>query len=219
MPLSLIPGSDPPLPVRLDSLRPGDGFYIWWANDRGRADADAAGVVLRVVPGYVKVRVRYKDVDVADFVDGDGKAHYFEAAKVKETEWSRGTLVVKEESMANGEEQVESTDEAVPYRSAKAAARKSAASLKPPKTNGKAAKSNGKAKKVLGPNEGGACWCGCGETVTRRFKPGHDARFYSQLKKVIDGDMKFTALSKPAQKELGDIKGVKSAYAAHSGRA
>ncbi len=29
------------------------------------------------------------------------------------------------------------------------------------------------------------CKCGCGETVVKQFKPGHDARFASQLRAAV----------------------------------
>ena len=35
------------------------------------------------------------------------------------------------------------------------------------------------------------CWCGCGRNVTRRFKPGHDSKFHSKVKRVVLGELKF----------------------------
>jgi hypothetical protein len=34
----------------------------------------------------------------------------------------------------------------------------------------------------------GACLCGCGEPVKNRFRPGHDARLHSDLKRNLEKD-------------------------------
>lgn len=71
-----------------------------------------------------------------------------------------------------------------------------------------------KVAKVKEP-KGGECLCGCGETVGNRFKPGHDARWYSQLAKLVEGKLKFGQLSKRGQSEVKNVDGAKAALAAH----
>jgi hypothetical protein len=204
--LSLLPVTDP-VRVRIDSLQPGDRFRVWWEGDTGAI----RGCLLRLAPGYARVTIRYPEAKVVDFVDSEGKGNHYVGHKTDTTEWSRGTLVIKEEGVMADEVE----EGAVVETETKG--KKKGLNLAPKGKAAKAAKpkANGKAKKALGPNEGGDCWCGCGEKVTRRFKPGHDARYYSQLKKIIAGELTFNKLAKPAQKELGDLKGVKAALAAH----
>lgn len=45
----------------------------------------------------------------------------------------------------------------------------------------KKAKAPAKPKKVVPTTADGLCLCGCGDKVTREFKPGHDARYKGQL--------------------------------------
>src|ERR1044072_6363206 len=40
-------------------------------------------------------------------------------------------------------------------------------------------------KKAVPTSPDGLCLCGCGEKVTREFKPGHDARYKGQLIKLV----------------------------------
>lgn len=84
----------------------------------------------------------------------------------------------------------------------------------PEKGNGstKAAKAP-KAPVALTPD--GKCLCGCGEQVTKRFKPGHDARMFGWFKKVASGDMDFNDLPKAVKARVKDKAGVKKELAAH----
>lgn len=55
----------------------------------------------------------------------------------------------------------------------------------------KAAAKKATTKKASAAESGGPCNCGCGEQVSkgRKFRPGHDARFHSVLRKLGDGRM------------------------------
>ena len=66
-----------------------------------------------------------------------------------------------------------------------------------------------KAPKVVVP-----CNCGCGEQTTSRFRPGHDARYYSMLKKVVAGTMKFGELPRQMQTAMKNIAGCQAAIEA-----
>ena len=35
----------------------------------------------------------------------------------------------------------------------------------------------------------GTCWCGCGTPTTKKFAPGHDARFHGWAKRAARGEM------------------------------
>src|SRR5882757_4790383 len=66
------------------------------------------------------------------------------------------------------------------------------------KKAGKAAK----AKVKREPKQLNDCLDGCGEKVSGRFRQGHDARYYSMLKKVKGGDMTFNQLPRLMQQML-----------------
>lgn len=68
-----------------------------------------------------------------------------------------------------------------------------------------------KAPKQLNP-----CGDGCGEMVKGRFKQGHDSKFYSMLKKLVAGDMKFTDLPQIMRSTVKSTEGAKALIAAHA---
>lgn len=96
------------------------------------------------------------------------------------------------------------TGEATPAKKLTGAAAKAkeAAAARPPK-----------APKQLNP-----CGDGCGEMVKGRFKQGHDSKFYSMLKKVIAGDMKFNDLPQIMRSAVKSTEGAKQLVAAHGGK-
>lgn len=57
------------------------------------------------------------------------------------------------------------------------------------------------------------CMCGCGDKVTGNFRQGHDARYYSILKKLNKGEMAFNSIPKLMQNALGNLAGAKKALA------
>jgi len=78
----------------------------------------------------------------------------------------------------------------------------------------KKAKAKGKASpKVKVAKTLNDCKCGCGEKVGGNFRQGHDARYYSILKKVKAGEMTFAQMPKLMQSEHKDVAGVKRALA------
>lgn len=82
----------------------------------------------------------------------------------------------------------------------------------------KAAKEKRETKaKIKGatPKDPKPCRCRCGELVNRDFKPGHDARYYGWMKKVVDGKMKFSELHPDIRKEVKTVEGAKAMYESH----
>jgi hypothetical protein len=71
-----------------------------------------------------------------------------------------------------------------------------------------------KVKKEKAPVELHPCKCGCGEQVAGKFRMGHDSRYYSILKKVVGGKMKFSEMSELMRKEAKNIAGVQAILAA-----
>lgn len=174
--------------VAIRHLAPGSTFSLWWDRASGRHEREVRGVLLSVHgDGYARVRIRYDDSEQeVEFKDASGKDRSFTSHKTETVEWSAGTLVIEEEN--------EMAKEATKSAALKV---KDAPAAKGPK---------------VPEND---CLCGCGEKVFNRFKPGHDARYYSQLKKVVAGDLTFGKLSKAAQKVLGNNAGVKKELDAH----
>lgn len=60
------------------------------------------------------------------------------------------------------------------------------------------------------PKQLNACKDGCGEMVTGRFRQGHDARYYSILKKVAKGEMKLSEMPRLMQQEAKTLDEVKA---------
>lgn len=178
-------------PVAIRTLAEGDRFSLWWDSESGYHETQIKGEVLYIRPGYARVRISYRDENDPETT----------SLKYETTEWSAGTLVIKEDAMA---ETTETTK----------GAKKGKLAPAPEKGKDKGAKAETakapKAAKTKNP-----CLCGCGELVGNRFRPGHDARWYSQLAKINNGDAKFSSLSKESQKLLGDMSGVKKAIADH----
>lgn len=193
MPLDLAP-LDRPEPVRLDMLSPGDGFTLWWDRSNGMSEEDIEGTVRYVAgTGYVAVRIRRTQGRLVEFVDKKNKAHSIMDYGVQDTEWACGTFVVpKENDMAR----VNKTAAAPVPAPAKTQTEKVA-----------------KEKKEKVP--AGECLCGCGAEVNREFRPGHDARFYSQLAKLVDGKLKFGELSDRAKAKVKNVAGAKALLDAH----
>lgn len=52
------------------------------------------------------------------------------------------------------------------------------------------------------------CTCGCGEMTANLFKPGHDARLKSILRKIAEGDtsLSIPALARERAKEIGFVR-------------
>lgn len=90
----------------------------------------------------------------------------------------------------------------LPGLGSKAAPSKSKAKAKP------AAKA--KVAKTLNP-----CGCGCGDKVTGRFRQGHDARYYSILKKVGRGEMKISEMPKLMQETVKTVAAANKLVAEH----
>lgn len=59
------------------------------------------------------------------------------------------------------------------------------------------------------------CKCGCGEQVKRTFKPGHDARYNSLLKKALAGTMAWDELPLAIRVEYKSFAGLKANSKVH----
>lgn len=81
-----------------------------------------------------------------------------------------------------------------------------AAATRSDKRKGKAKLKVVKTRKAKTLND---CKCGCGEKVGGNFRQGHDARYYSILKKVKSGEMTFNQMPRLMQNEAKDTAGVK----------
>lgn len=230
--VSLKPSKFVSPPVAIRTLRPGhlgtpgQRFRLWEGFDNPRGKL---GRLLRLGAGSARVRFD-EGIEVADFVDGDGNGHNFVAKKVKETDWSLGTLVVPIKEDGDMAENSDLGPEKEPGRftqgkalslrksrqikeedeMAKSNGKGNGASLKPAKAAAKAA------TKVAKPTGDNPCRCGCGARVSKTYAPGHDARVFGWFKKVANGKMEFSDLPKTIQREVGDVKGLKKELAAHS---
>lgn len=207
---------------------PGDVFRAVW--DGGKYTKWKKGRLLRLSAGSASVRVEIPiEEDVKFHRPSDDKDFEFVAGhKILKTEWSLGTLVEKLDQHEGGEEQwfppePQQGDEVM----AEVSKSKTGVSLKP-KDATKETGGNGAAKAAAAPKEAKAprekkevvlspCGCGCGEQVARRFKMGHDSKFYSGLRKVDKGEMKFNELPGIVQKTVKDKAGVRSALVEHFG--
>lgn len=201
---------------------PGDVFRAIW--DGGKYTKWKKGRLLRLSQGcaYVRVEIPIEE-DVKFHRPSDDKDFEFTAThKILKTEWSLGTLVEKLDPHEGGEEQFfppePQGDEMAEVKSKTGVSLKPSAANKAEATtgnggNGAAEKPAKVAKeKVLTP-----CGCGCGEQVARRFKMGHDSKFYSGLRKVDKGEMKFGELPPIVQKAVKDKAGVRNALVEHFG--
>lgn len=71
-------------------------------------------------------------------------------------------------------------------------------------------------KEPKGPRErNNDCLCACGGKTGGRFVPGHDARYFGWLKKVVAKEKEFSSLPASVRKALVDVKGAKAALAKH----
>lgn len=184
------------------------------------------GAVIRPGWGYTQV-VYAKGQKHNEFLNRKGELQEFDSYGFRKDEWSSGTLVRPLLSEGEMSEQVESnlvsetpsvSTQEIKDKVAKLKARAAAAAPSkgkaPAAAKGKAAVA--KAPREAKPKEENPCTCGCGGVTGGRFCPGHDARYYGWLKKIVKAEMEFRELPKPVQKALVDIKGVKKALEAHN---
>lgn len=195
--------------VPIATLAPGTPFVL-------AGEVPIRGVVVLRNTSRVRVRLEAPAKRV-EFTDKEGRHFDFESTSGGQTDWSGGTLVFKEEDVMGetataAEAAVVKNPRLVAFKQKMAAKKVEGAkpAAKPGKTAKPAKPAKEKEKPSLKP-----CGCGCGEQVTRRFKPGHDARFYGWLRKVADGRMKFEELSPFVRKQVGDIKAVKALVKEH----
>lgn len=228
-------------PVALITLEPGDTFRLHWEG--GLHPAGAAGVLLSINEMRAHVRIRMGEKREQVFRDNKTqKIREFMAQRAEDTDWSPGTLVYKtgtdeavretwlrKRATPGGGRVSENSDqgpekfahsvsfhpgsfESEEQQAAKAANKKED---KMAKTNGAAKAAPKAARAPKAPVETKPCLCGCGEDVTRRFRPGHDARMFGWFKKVVDGKMEFKDLPKQVQLRVRDKAGIKKELAAH----
>lgn len=214
--------------VPLRNLEPLTGFLV--EVDKG--GPILLGVLERVAPSGGYATVIFAPVGSKgkrrEFTSSSGDPVEFVEGGYHRTEWSAGTLVrplTEEVDMSEGtlnslvesaggapltKEQVRSKVEAMKNKAASKVAGKIT-----PKGKGPAPV---KVKKEKEPRPKNECLCACGGITGGRFVPGHDARYYGWLKKVVANTMEFKELPKPVQKLLVDIKGVKKALAEHGSK-
>lgn len=215
--------------IRLGMLQVGERFWLVWDSAAGTGGITGAVIRQPKGGGYTQVRLDKETEEVVDFTDSEGRHFHFGARKGNVTNWSAGTLVVRltgqEEEIlevlmdAKGTENAvslkggtkKSTAQAAAEAKAKAAAAKGGNGAAPAKAEAKEAKP--KREKVE--REPHDCGCGCGEQVKATFKPGHDSKFYSMLKKVHRNEMAFKDLPAIVRKEVKDAAGIKAKLEAH----
>lgn len=205
------------IPIRL--LEPGERFQLVLSTGRRYP-----GTLIRKGPGTVAVVLDHAEKE-RSFTTREGQEiRLVQSGGVQY--WSPGSPVVRLDEDRrdvtrwttkggtgvgpNPERQDEEETSAMTERTAGLPLGGAAKTKTDKKKAGKAAK----AKVAKAPKTLNDCLDGCGEKVTGRFRQGHDARYYSMLKKVKAGEMTFNQLPRLMQQMLKDKQGALRALAA-----
>lgn len=208
--------------VPLRRLRPGDRFELVLSRSKPR------GTLVRIGPGTAAViidgheterLVRFQDGREAKLRRMGGLSYWDTGTPVvplKEkrdvSRWTEigGAMMDLDPESENKEEHMAGARAVASLVPGRGRAGQASAGARPGPVKVRDVKPRApKQPKQLNP-----CLCGCGEMVAGRFRMGHDSRYYSILKKVVAGKMKFGEMSEYMRKQAKNVPGCAQIIAA-----
>lgn len=171
---------------------------------------DLTGIVLKITKGYVQVRYTDNAKKRVEFIDKAGALHKFEGTATHVSEWSTETRVQPLDP-----EGTVMFEKLKKVQEATAKKLQNGEPVKGRKGGTQRAIERKDEKVVKDTTQLKPCKCGCGEQVKRTFKPGHDARYNSLLKKALAGTMAWDELPLAIRVEYKSFAGLKANSKVH----